>query len=120
MPITKGKDFEVEGEEWTVEFLNDTVEAEFNEFSADIQAEFVNIAEMIAEVGLQDVGYPHVAHIGGKIWEMRAKDRDGWGRQLYCTARGKRVVILRGFMKKTNKTPKREIEIATERMKKLK
>jgi phage-related protein len=50
---------------------------------------------------------------------MRARGKDGIGRELYCTAKGRRVVILRCFVKKTNKTPRQELEIAEERMKLL-
>ena len=120
MPGKKKQRIELVGvEKWTVEFLDERVEAEFDEFTADIKAEFVRISEMIAEVGLQDVSYPHVAHVNGKIWEMRARDKNGWGRLLYCTVKGRKVIILRAFSKKTNKTPQKEIETATERMKSI-
>lgn len=104
---------------WTVTFLDDRVEAEFDAFSVELKADFVHIAEMIQEVGLQAVGHPHVKHIKDKIWEMRARGKDGIGRELYCTAKGRRVVILRCFVKKTNKTPRQELEIAEERIKLL-
>jgi phage-related protein len=41
-------------------------------------------------------------------------------RALYVTAREQRVVILRAFMKKTEKTPPAEIELALQRAKELK
>jgi len=51
---------------------------------------------------------------------MRAEAKDGWGRALYCTVQGKRIIILRCFMKTTNKTPRREINLAKARMKDIK
>jgi len=45
--------------------------------------------------------------------------REKFGRSLYTTVTGKRVIILRTFVKKTRKTPKREIEIALQRIKEL-
>lgn len=48
------------------------------------------------------------------------KGRDGIARSLYVTATGRRVVVLRTFAKKTQKTPRREIELALERAKELK
>jgi len=43
------------------------------------------------------------------------KGKDGISRALYVTATGKRVVVVRVFIKKTEKTPRREIELALER-----
>jgi phage-related protein len=45
---------------------------------------------------------------------------EGWGRVLYCTMRGKRIVMLHGFIKKSNKTPKGELDVARRRMKEIK
>ena len=72
---------------------------------------------MIVTSGLERMHEPYVKHIEGKIWEMRLKGRDGIARSLYVTATGRRVVVLRTFVKKTEKTPHREIEIARKRAK---
>jgi len=53
------------------------------------------------------------------LWEMRMKGRDGISRALYVTAVGKRVVVVRTFIKKTEKTPGREIELALKRAKEI-
>ncbi len=105
---------------WTVEFLDDATFAELEAMPADIRARFIRIAELIEGYGLEHVGEPHVKHLEGKLWEMRMKGRDGIARSLYVTAAGRRVVVLRTFAKKTQKTPRREIELALERAKELK
>ena len=74
---------------------------------------------MIEEFGLEQVREPHVKHVRGPLWEMRMKGRDGISRALYVTAVGKRVVVVRVFVKKTQKTPGREIELALKRAKEL-
>ena len=66
-------------------------------------------------MGLPNVREPHVKHIRGPLWEMRLKGKAGIARALYVTAPGQRVVVLRVFVKKTEKTPPREIEQALER-----
>ena len=38
--------------------------------------------------------------------------RDGIARAIYITARGQRVVVLHAFVKKTETTPRRTLEIA--------
>jgi len=58
-----------------------------------------------------------VKHIEGRLWEMRLKGRSGIARALYVTAVGRRVVIVRVFVKKTEKTSRREIELALTRAK---
>ena len=58
---------------------------------------------------------PYIKHIEDRIWEMRLRGRDGIARAVYVTAPGRRVVILPVFTKKTQKTPRREIELARQR-----
>ena len=90
-----------------------------DDLPADMQAKFVKISELIEELGLERIGKPYVDHIQGKLWEMRMKGRDGISRALYVTVDVQRVVVVRVFVKKTQKTPKREIDLALERAKEI-
>ena len=56
----------------------------------------------------------------GALWEMRLKGREGISRALYVTAVGRRIVVVRVFVKKTETTPDREIKLALNRAKELK
>jgi phage-related protein len=105
---------------WTVNILNDTFESELEALPADMRASFVRIASLIEEFGLQQVGMPHVRHLQDKLWEMRLKGRDGISRALYVTTTGEQVVVVRAFVKKTQKTPAKEIRIALDRANDLK
>jgi phage-related protein len=98
-----------------VETLNEAVDAEVEVLPEDMRARLARIAKLIEEKGLDRVGEPHVKHIEGRLWEMRLKGRSGISRALYVTAVGHRVVIVRIFMKKTEKTPRREIALALSR-----
>src|SRR3954471_1841072 len=104
---------------WIVETLNTTVDAEVQALTADMRAQLSRISFMIEEFGLERVREPHVKHLQGPLWEMRMRGRDGISRALYVTAVGKRVVVVRAFIKKTKKTPAREIELALKRAKEL-
>ncbi|MEM8866773.1 MAG: type II toxin-antitoxin system RelE/ParE family toxin [Verrucomicrobiota bacterium] len=104
---------------WTVEFLNETVAEELDALPTQMKARFEWIVNLIRENGLEDVGMPYVRHLQDKLWEMRMKGRDGISRALYVTAHEKRVVVVRVFVKKTQKTPPREIKLALERAKEL-
>ncbi len=104
---------------WIVETLNATVDAEIEALPADMRARLNRIAELITISGLEQVHEPHIKHLEGQLWEMRLKGKDGISRALYVTARKKRVVIVRVFIKKTDKTPRREIELALTRAKEI-
>lgn len=104
---------------WTVEFLGAEALREMESFPADIRASFERIVRLIQSVGLERVHEPYIKHMEGRLWEMRLKGKDGIARALYVTAVGKRIVILRAFAKKTQKTPRREIELALKRAKEV-
>ena len=105
---------------WIVETLNATVDAELDALPTDQLAKFARIGKMIQSLGLERVREPHVKHLEGPIWEIRMKGRDGISRALYVVGTPKRVVVVRVFAKKTQKTPRREIELALKRAKEVK
>jgi phage-related protein len=104
---------------WRVEVLNETVAAEIAALPADMQARFLRISERISQAGLASLREPQVKHLQDKLWELRLTERDGIARALYVTAIGRRVVVVRAFVKKTQKTPRTEIELALERAKEI-
>jgi phage-related protein len=103
----------------TVEFLNAAVRAELEAQPRDVQARFLRIVDLIEGHGLERVREPYVKHLEGRLWEMRMKGRDRVVRAVYVTAVGRRVVVVRVFAKKTQKTPRREIELALKRAKEV-
>lgn len=105
---------------WTVGYLDETVRAEIVALPRDMRAKFEHIVKMIESFGLERMREPYVKHLEGPLWEMRLTGRDGIARSLYITADGRRVVVLRTFQKKTQKTPRGEIELALKRAKELK
>jgi len=79
----------------------------------------VRLSARVNLLGLESLREPHVKHLKNKLWEMRLTGRDGIARALYVTALGRRVVIVRAFIKKTRKTPKSEIDLALRRAKEV-
>ena len=104
---------------WSVEFIDDSALSEYLALPEDMQVKFSRIANMIESFGLAKIHEPYVKHIEGKLWEMRLIGKDGIARSLYVTASGKRVVVLRTFIKKSQKTPRHEIDYALKRAKEL-
>jgi len=99
--------------------LNETVAEEIRSLPADMHARFLKIALQIEQAGLETMREPQVKHLEDKLWEMRLTGRDGIARALYVTRLGRRVVVLRAFVKKTQKTPRSEIDLALRRAKEM-
>jgi len=79
----------------------------------------LRVIDMLVQFGPDNAREPYVRPIKGhkKLFEIRAKGKDGIARVFYFTYRSKTIVLLHRFAKKTAKTPQREIEVAIRRMK---
>jgi phage-related protein len=99
--------------------LNAEVKTELDALPVDMRAGFERIVGLVQAVGVERVHEPYIRHLEDRIWEMRLRGRDRIARALYLTATGRRVVILRVFTKKTQKTPRREIELARRHAKEM-
>ena len=100
---------------WTFRTLNAIVDAEVKALPADMQARFLRFGNIIEQAGFEGLPREAVKHLEGKLWELRMTGRDGIARAIYVTASGRRVVVVRVFVKKTQKTPPRELDIARQR-----
>lgn len=63
---------------------------------------------------------PHTRAMGDGLYELRLKAAEGIARVFYCTLAGRRIVFLHQFVKKTDRTPARELDLARKRMKEVK
>jgi phage-related protein len=97
---------------WTVVTLSAAVDGEIAALPADMRARLVRLTELIEQIGFEALPRDYVKHLEGKLWELRITGRDGISRAIYISAAGRRVVVLRVFVKKSQKTPARELEIA--------
>lgn len=102
---------------WIVSSLNDVVDAEIEALPADMRARLARLSEIIEQHGLDALPRDAVDHLEDKLWELRIRGKSGISRAIYVTATGQRLIILRVFAKKTQKTPKRELKNAGERAK---
>lgn len=74
-------------------------------------------AKMLREISLlavngPDLREPDSKHIGDGIYELRAKVGSNISRALYFFVVGRKVILTNGFAKKTQKTPRAELEKA--------
>ncbi len=77
---------------------------------------FVRYAERMEIYG-PDLGMPHTRAMGEGLFELRLKAAEGIARVFYCTVVNRNIVFLHSFVKKTDKTPPRELKVARQRMK---
>ena len=65
------------------------------------------------------IGMPYCRSLGAGLWEVRSDISDRRiARVLFCITSG-RMVLLLGFIKKTQQTPKQELDLAVKRMKEI-
>ena len=83
---------------------------------AGFVARFIRYAERMEIYG-PDLGMPHTRAMGEGLFELRLKAAEGIARVFYCTVVNRKIVVLHSFVKKTDKTPQRELEVARRRMK---
>ncbi|MDM8551302.1 type II toxin-antitoxin system RelE/ParE family toxin [Desulfobacterales bacterium HSG2] len=83
-----------------------------------MRAVYARITERIAAFG-PSLGLPFTRSMGDGLFEIRAKGREGIGRAFFCTVIGSKVIILHSFIKKSQKTPAKELKIARKRMKEV-
>lgn len=104
---------------WQFSYYNAKVAALVEAWPVGIRASYLRIIETMRAHG-PDLGLPHTRAMGGGLFEIRAKGREGIGRAFYCTVIGQRIVILHAIVKKTEQTPPRELETARARLKEVK
>jgi phage-related protein len=100
---------------WSVTFYSDRLEAEILALPTGMVARFIRYAERIETFG-PDLGMPHTRAMGDGLFELRIRAAEGIGRLLYCTVVNRRVVFLHQFVKKTDKTPLKELAVARRRL----
>ena len=100
-------------------FFNETVQADIQEWPTQIFASFVRIAEQI-EVSGPNLGLPYTKAMGGGLFEIRARGSEGIGRAFFCCIKEQKIIILHGFINKTQTTRSRELRLAIKRMKEVK
>ena len=103
---------------YSITYFHSQVEAEIESWPDAILADYARIVELLMEFG-PNLRMPHSRAMGGGLFELRPRGREGIGRVFYCFVIGKSVVVLHAFVKKTPDTPEPELKIARKRMKEV-
>jgi phage-related protein len=105
---------------WEVEYYvdsrgNEPVAEFVDSLPIEVQAKVLRLIDLLANYGVL-LKEPYTKQIKGKLRELRITGRSGEIRILYFAFTNRRLVLLHGFVKKTRKTPIREIDIAERRL----
>ena len=103
---------------YAIVFFNASVQELISAWPAGIYASFVRISEQIVMTG-PNLGMPYTKAMGQGLFEIRARGPEGIGRAFFCCMKDQKVVVLHSFIKKTQATPKKELQIANKRMKEV-
>jgi phage-related protein len=102
---------------WDFQSLNAIVMQKSRACRLTCRRDFCVSATSLGRSVLRVLPRDAVKHLEGKLWELRMTGRDGIARAIYLAATGRRVIVVRVFVKKTQKTPRHELELARERAK---
>jgi len=104
---------------WSITFFNEAVENETLSLADGILSILLRIFYMVKKVG-PNLGRHHLAPLGDGLFEFRTKGKEGIARSIFCTIINQEVVILHTLIKKSNKIPKKALDLAKKRKKELK
>lgn len=100
-------------------YYNDTVAEEIINLPMPLGVRYVALTERMKNAG-SNLGMPHTKAVDKGLFELRLKADKQIARVFYCTMVGKRIVILHSFVKKTQKIPQKELQIAKQRLNEVK
>ncbi|MBT4286361.1 MAG: type II toxin-antitoxin system RelE/ParE family toxin [Deltaproteobacteria bacterium] len=103
---------------WQIKYFNNNLEDDILNLPEGLLARYLRLTDLMLQFGA-NLGLPHTKAIESGLFELRVKSKEGIARVFFCTKIGKKIVMLHSFIKKSQKTPKKEINIAKSRMKEV-
>jgi phage-related protein len=100
---------------WQILYYSQKLENEILNLPDGLLARYLRLTDLMLEFG-SNLGLPHTQAIENGLFELRVKSKEGIARVFFCTKVGKKIIMLHSFVKKSQKTPKKEIKIAKTRM----
>jgi phage-related protein len=104
---------------WEIRYYDEKLQEALLALPAGLLARYLHLTDRMLVYG-PDLGMPHTRAMGSGLFEIRLKSQEGIGRVFYCTPVHQKIVMLHQFVKKTDKTPLRELAIARKRLKECK
>lgn len=105
--------------DYAITYYSKAVQDEILALPDTLAARYIVLTRRMVAIG-PNLGEPHTKAFGGGLFELRLKGAEGIARVFFCTVVGRRIVMLHSFVKKSGKTPARELEVAESRLKEIK
>ena len=105
--------------DYTINYYSDAVQQQIMELPDTLAARYIVLTRRMIALG-PNMGEPHTKAFGDGLFELRLKGAEGIARVFFCTLVGRRIVMLHSFIKKSERTPSRDREVAETRMKEIK
>ena len=96
---------------WSISYHTKAVEVFVLGLPEGLLARYLRLTDLMIEFGA-NLGMPHTRAMSDGLFELRIKGREGIAHVFYCTRIGQRIVMLHGFVKKSEKTPPEELKKA--------
>jgi phage-related protein len=104
--------------DWEIIYYSEDVQDAIMAFPPGLQARYFYLTERMLIFG-PDLGTPHSRPMGKGLFELRMKSKEGIGRVFFCNRPGRRIMMLQAFVKKSGKTPARELKVARQRIREV-
>ena len=105
--------------DYAISYYSAAVQEEILALPDSLAARYIVLTRRMVALG-PNLGEPHTKAFGDGLFELRLKGAEGIARVFFCTLIGRRIFMLHCFVKKSERTPVREREIAEARMKEIK
>jgi phage-related protein len=105
--------------EYRIRYYSLEVQEDVMALPVTLQARYINLTRRMMEFG-PNLGLPHTDSFGGGLFELRLKGAEGIAQVFFCTLVDKDIVMLHCFVKKSQKTPAKELNIARNRLQEIK
>ena len=105
--------------EYEIRYYSEAVQDDILDLPDTLAAQYVVLTRRMVALG-PNLGEPHTKAMKNGLFELRLKGAEGIARVFYCTQMGRRIVMLHSFVKKTDRTPARELDTAMSRLKEVK
>ena len=100
---------------WEIVYYSEDVQETIAAWPVGVRAYYARLTERMRVFG-PNLGMPFTRSMGQGLSGIRARGKEGLGRAFFCTLVGRRIVVLHAHMKKSQKAPQRELQVARRRL----
>lgn len=101
--------------DWEIHYYSEEIQETISAWPVGIRAYYARITKRMCTFG-PNLGMPFTDSLGQGLFEIRARGREGIGRAFFCAVVERKILVLHAYIKKSQKIPARELEVARKRL----